>query len=54
MKKILKILTEKFEKQKDDYFKYLKDLGFGLKEKRRSNLFKSTKFSSSYNQIWVK
>jgi len=28
--------------------------GFDLKEKKRSDLFKNTDFSSSYNQIWVK
>ena len=33
---------------------YLKKLGFSLKEKKRSNLFKNTDYSSSYNQIWVR
>ena len=41
-------------KTKNKYVKYLKELGFTLKEKKRSDLFKDTDFSLTYNQIWVK
>ena len=34
--------------------KDLKKFGFSLKEKKHSNLFKNTDYSSSYNQIWVR
>ena len=47
-------VNEKFVKQKNSCDQYLKKLGFDLKEKKRSDLFNNTDFSSSYNQIWVK
>ena len=53
-KEILIEINDKFEQQKNDCFNYLKKSGFGLKEKRQSDLFKDTDFSSSYNQIWIK
>jgi len=53
-KEILIEINDKFEQQKNDCFNYLKKSGFGLKEKRHSDLFKDTDFSSSYNQIWIK
>ena len=53
-KELLIEVNERFEQQKNQCFKYLKELGFTLKEKRRSDLFKDTDFSLTYNQIWVK
>jgi len=53
-KELLIEVNEKFVKQKNSCDQYLKKLGFDLKEKKRSDLFKNTDFSSSYNQIWVK
>jgi len=53
-KELLIEVNERFEQQKNQCVKYLKELGFTLKEKKRSNLFKDTDFSLSYNQIWVK
>ena len=53
-KELLIEVNEKFEQQKKQCVKYLKELGFTLKEKKRSDLFKDTDFSSQYNQIWVK
>jgi len=45
-------INEKFAQQKSSCEQYLKKLGFNLKEKKRSNLFNNTDFSSTYNQIW--
>ena len=54
-KEILVEVNENFDEQKNNCNKYLKQLGFSLKEKKRSELFKNDKhFSSLYNQIWVK
>jgi len=53
-KELLIEVNEKFVKQKNSCDQYLKKLGFDLKEKKRSDLFNNTDFSSSYNQIWVK
>ena len=53
-KELLIEVNEKFEQQKKQCVKYLKELGFTLKEKKRSDLFKDTDFSLTYNQIWVK
>ena len=53
-KELLIEVNERFEQQKNSCAKYLKELGFSLKEKKRSDLFKDTDFSSSYNQLWVK
>ena len=53
-KELLIEVNERFELQKNYCNQYLKKLGFSLKEKRHSDLFKNTDFSSSYNQIWVK
>ena len=53
-KELLIEINEKFSKQKSECLKLLNDLGFILKEKRRSDLFEGTDFSSSYNQIWIK
>ena len=53
-KELLIEVNERFERQKNNCSKYLKELGFSLKEKKRSDLFKGTDFSSSYNQLWVK
>ena len=53
-KELLIEVNEKFDQQKNNCVKYLKELGFSLKEKKRSDLFKNTDFSSIYNQIWVK
>jgi FkbM family methyltransferase len=54
-KEILVEVNESFDEQKNNCNKYLKQLGFNLKEKKRSELFKKDKhFSSLYNQIWVK
>ena len=53
-KELLIEVNERFEQQKNKCVKYLKELGFTLKEKKRSDLFKDTDFSLSYNQIWVK
>ena len=53
-KEILIEINENFEKQSKDCSKYLKKMGFGLKEKRQSELFKDTDLSSLYNQIWFK
>ena len=47
-------VNEKFTEQKNNCDKYLKELGFSLREKKRSNLFKNTDYSTSYNQIWVR
>ena len=53
-KELLIEVNERFEQQKNKCVKYLKELGFTLKEKKRSDLFKDTDFSLTYNQIWVK
>ena len=53
-KELLIEVNEKFVKQKNSCDQYLKKLGFDLKEKKRSDLFENTDFSSSYNQIWIK
>ena len=53
-KELLIEVNERFEQQKNKCVKYLKESGFTLKEKKRSDLFKDTDFSSSYNQIWIK
>ena len=53
-KELLIEVNERFEQQKNKCVKYLKELGFTLKEKKRSDLFKDTDFSSTYNQIWIK
>ena len=53
-KELLIEVNEKFEQQKNKCVKYLKESGFTLKEKKRSDLFKDTDFSLTYNQIWVK
>ena len=53
-KELLIEVNERFEQQKNKCEKYLKELGFTLKEKKRSDLFKDTDFSLTYNQIWVK
>ena len=53
-KELLIEVNERFEQQKNNCVKYLKKLGFSLKEKKQSDLFKDTDFSSQYNQIWVK
>ncbi len=47
-------VNEKFTEQKNNCDKYLKELGFSLREKKRSNLFNNTDYSTSYNQIWVR
>ena len=48
-------VNDNFIKQAGDTEKYLKKAGFKLKHKRNSEIIaKSTKFSSFYNQIWVK
>ena len=47
-------VNEKFELQKNNCAKYLNELGFSLKEKKRGDLFKDKDLSSVYNQIWVK
>ena len=47
-------VNEKFELQKNNCAKYLNELGFSLKEKKRGDLFKDKDLSSLYNQIWVK
>ena len=53
-KELLIEVNEKFTEQKNNCDKYLKELGFSLKEKKRSSLFKNTDYSTSYNQIWVR
>tara|TARA_B100000586_G_scaffold264699_1_gene235419 strand:- start:134 stop:979 length:846 start_codon:yes stop_codon:yes gene_type:complete len=53
-KELLIEVNEKFTEQKNNCDKYLKELGFSLREKKRSNLFKNTDYSTSYNQIWVR
>jgi|TARA_Y100000294_G_scaffold145771_1_gene141080 FkbM family methyltransferase len=53
-KELLIEVNEKFTQQKNNCEQYLKKLGFSLKEKKRSYLFKNTDYSSSYNQIWVR
>ncbi len=53
-KELLIEINEKFEEQKNKCTKSLKQLGFTLKEKRRSEIFENTSFSSFYNQIWVR
>lgn len=54
-KELLVEINENFEKQNNNSNKYLKQFGFDLKEKKRSELFQNNKnFSSLYNQIWVK
>ena len=54
-KEVLVEINENFEQQKNDSNKYLKQLGFDLIEKKRSELFKNNKnLSNLYNQIWVK
>ena len=53
-KELLIEINEQFTKQTSESSKLLNDLGFILKEKKRSDLFDKTEFSSSYNQIWVK
>ena len=48
-------VNDNFIKQAGDTEEYLKKAGFKLKHKRHSEIIaKSTKFSSFYNQIWVK
>jgi len=48
-------VNDNFIKQAGDTKEYLKKAGFKLKHKRHSEIIaKSTKFSSFYNQIWVK
>ena len=48
-------VNDNFAKQAKDTKEYLKKAGFKLKHKRHSEIIaKSTKFSSFYNQIWVK
>ena len=54
-KELLVEINENFEEQNNNSNKYLKQFGFDLKEKKRSELFQNNKnFSSLYNQIWVK
>ena len=53
-KELLIEVNEKFEEQKKNCVKSLKQLGFSLKEKRRSTIFDGTDFASTYNQIWFK
>jgi len=53
-KELLIEVNEKFKQQKDSCEQYLKKLGFNLKEKKRSDLFNNTDFSSTYNQIWIR
>ena len=53
-KELLIEVDEKFTEQKNNCDKYLKELGFSLREKKQSNLFKNTDYSTSYNQIWAK
>jgi len=53
-KELLIEVNEKFTEQKNNCDKYLKELGFSLREKKRSNLFNNTDYSTSYNQIWVR
>ena len=54
-KELLVEINENFEEQNNRSNKYLKQFGFDLKEKKRSELFQNNKnFSSLYNQIWVK
>ena len=48
-------VNDNFIKQAGDTEEYLKKAGFKLKHKRHSEIIaKSTKFSTFYNQIWVK
>ena len=54
-REVLIEVNERFEQQKNNCTKYLKKLGFNLKEKKNSDLlFKDTEFLSVYNQIWIK
>jgi len=54
-KELLVEINENFEEQNNNSNKYLKQLGFDLKEKKRIELFENNKnFSSLYNQIWIK
>ena len=53
-KELLIEVNEKFELQKNNCAKYLNELGFSLKEKKRGDLFKDKDLSSVYNQIWTK
>ena len=53
-KELLIEVNEKFTEQKKNCDKYLKELGFSLREKKSSSLFKNTDYSTSYNQIWVR
>ena len=53
-KELLIEVNEKFTQQKNSCEQYLKKLGFNLKEKKRSDLFNNTDFSSTYNQIWIR
>ena len=55
VKELLVEINENFEEQNNNSNKYLKQLGFDLKEKKRIELFQNNKrFSSMYNQIWIK
>ena len=54
-KELLVEINENFEEQNNNSSKYLKQLGFDLKEKKRIKLLQNNKnISSLYNQIWVK
>ena len=47
-------VNDNFIKQADDVKKYLTKTGFKLKHKKRSELVAQSKYSSFYNQIWIR
>ena len=55
VKELLVEINKNFEEQNNNSNKYLKQLVVDLKEKKRIELFQNNKrFSSMYNQIWIK
>ena len=54
IKGILIEIDEEFEKQSADSKQCLLNAGLVLKEKRQSDMFKDSEYTTVYNQIWYR
>jgi hypothetical protein len=51
---VLVEINDDFTEQAEQSRKSLEQAGLSFQEKRHSEMFEGTKFSNSYNQIWVR
>ena len=54
VKEVLVEINDDFTEQAEQSKKALEYAGFSLIEKRHSEMFEGTKFSGTYNQIWIR